>query len=71
MSDPKGINYPEDQTLRTHLAGVIAEIQAHPARREAVARAERWPEYVADVVRRIRATEAAKGAGGSPTVPCG
>jgi hypothetical protein len=61
MSDPNGINYPSDPELRSLLAEEIRKLQSDPARQEAVAGADRWPEYVASMVQRLEAASRNKG----------
>lgn len=56
MSDPNGINYPDNQDLRSLLATEIRKLQeSDPIRRATANESEKWPEYAASVVQRLQA----------------
>lgn len=58
MTDPNGINYPEDKELRRILANEIRKLQeSDPVRRATVEASEHWPENAARVVERLQALD--------------
>jgi hypothetical protein len=62
MSDPNGINYPQEKELRLLLAEELRKLQeSDPARSATVAASEHWPEYAASVVQRLQAESDAAG----------